>query len=310
MPTYSLLTTVGKNKEAAALANGTPLTISHIAFGNADYAPTGGETALRSELVRKEVQASGLVSGAPNTAFFDAVLEANEGPFTIHEGGAFDSDGDMIAIIKYDPPINKPIPTSGQTVEALMRAHVVFSDLENLVLRIDAINAGVPAERTLDTDEGLGGGGDLGQDRTLRLAFQTLTAINAGQVSSEDQFALFDHSGMRHRKISRDELTTLVLNGAAMVSRTVTEDTVAKLNEEIWCDTSAGPVTVTLPPTPPDGGTVRVFRDGPHEAIVARGTSTIMGKEENITIDLDRLGLQCRANSNDWKHSLLRAGVH
>lgn len=211
MPTYSLLTTTGKSKEAAALANGTPLTISHIAFGDADYAPTGGETALRNEVVRKPVQAKGIVEGANNTAFFDALLEANEGPYTIHEGGVFDDDGDMIAIIKYDPPVNKPVPASGQVVEALMRAYVVFSDLENLNLRLEANTAYVPTGRTLSTAEGLEGGGDLDQDRTLRLAVQNLDEIAGPEVSGGDWFVLFDASEGVHRKIGKSEMTQTVL---------------------------------------------------------------------------------------------------
>ncbi|MBO9421694.1 phage tail protein [Labrenzia sp. R4_2] len=209
MPTYSILTTTGKNKEAAALANGTPLRITHLAFGDGDYAPTGGETSLQNEIVRKPVQGSGTVPGAPNTALFDCLLEAEDGPYTIREGAVIDDDGDMVAIIKYDPPVNKPVPSSGQTVEALMRAHVVFSDLENLVIQIQAINAFVSAERRIDTEDGVDGGGDLSQDRTFKLAVQNLDEITGDQVSEAegniDWILLRDSSAGNHKKLRPSE---------------------------------------------------------------------------------------------------------
>jgi len=208
MPTYSILTTTGKNMEAAALAAGEPLIITDIAFGDGDYAPTGGETQLMNELDRRPVQASGTVAGAPNTAFFEILLAADDGPYTIREAGLY-SETSLIAIIKYDPPINKPIPASGQTVEALLRLHVVFSDLENLVLRIEAINAFVSAERKIDTSDGIAGGGDLAEDRTHKLAVQTLAEIAGSQVKDEegdrDWFVLHDSSTTLHKKISSEQ---------------------------------------------------------------------------------------------------------
>ncbi|PHR19304.1 MAG: hypothetical protein COA37_17905 [Hoeflea sp.] len=209
MPTYSILTTTGKNKEAAALAAGEPLTIAEIAFGDGDYAPTGGETELVNEIDRRGVQASGTVGGAPNTAFFQILLEAEDGPYIIHEAGLIDDDGDLIAIVKYDPPINKPVPASGQTVEALLRLHVVFSDLENLVLRIETINAFVAAERAINTSDGIGGGGDLAEDRTHKLAVQTLGEITGAQVKDEegnrDWLVVHDSSAGIHKKLSPNE---------------------------------------------------------------------------------------------------------
>lgn len=219
MPTYSILTTRGKNKEAQALATGTALVVTRLAFGNGDYAPTGGETSLQSEVVRKPVQASGTVNGAPNTAFFDCLLEAEDGPYTIREGGLFDQDGDLIAIIKYDPPVNKPVPASGQTVEALMRAHVVFSDLANLVIRINAINAFVAAERRVDTGTGLKGGGDLSQDRTHELDVVGLTSIAAANVDpAADLLILHDTSAAAPRK-----LTPAALSAALQIDQRIAD---------------------------------------------------------------------------------------
>ena len=191
--TYSLMTVTGKNKEAAALANGTPLKVTHLAFGDGDYAPTGGETQLRNELLRKPVVAHGTVDGADNVAYFDGLLDANEGPFTIRECGVFD-EGSMIAIIKYDPPIPKPHPASGQVLSATVRAHVAFSDLENLVLQIETVNAFIPAARRIDTGTMMGGGGDLSQNRTHGFVMTNANVMQAAEIEDNDGVAIHDLS--------------------------------------------------------------------------------------------------------------------
>ena len=205
---YSLMTAVGRNKEAAALANGAALKITEIAIGDGDRIPSGGETELLNEVHRKPVAASGPVTGYPNAAFFDMHLEAQEGPFVIREAGLFDQAGAMIAIVRYNPPINKPIALdSGQSAEATLRILVVFSDLENLVLQISSTNTYVSAERRIDTDDGIDGGGDGSQDRTHKLAFGKLPIIAANQVHmTNDRFALFDPSAGRHKGLSPEAL--------------------------------------------------------------------------------------------------------
>lgn len=173
MSSYAILTNTGRNKEAAALANGSALNIAEIAWGDGDYAPSGGEIALENEIGRKPVQGQGTVDAALNTAFFEILLTEAEGPFVIHEAGLFDDAGDLIAIVKYDPPVNKP----KDTVSALLRINVVFSDLENLIVQIDATTAFIPATRRVNTGDGLTGGGQLDQDLNLELDPVRLAAI-------------------------------------------------------------------------------------------------------------------------------------
>ncbi len=143
MASFAMLTNVGRNKEAAALANGTPLEIADIAWGDGKRIPAGGEIALENEQGRKTVQGKGTVTDTLNTAFFEVLLTENEGPFVIREAGLFDVDGDMIAIAHYDPPVNKPL----NTVSAHLRIKVVFTDLQNLVIQIDASTAFVSPEQ-------------------------------------------------------------------------------------------------------------------------------------------------------------------
>lgn len=211
MPSYSLLTTTGKNKEAAALANGTALSIAEIAFGDGDYAPTGGETALLNEIGRKPIHAQGLVDGAPSNAYFDILLDENDGPFTIREAGLFDPDGDMIAIAKFDPVINKPIPSSGQSLSATLKFIVAFSDLENLILRLETSTAFVSALRQINTGDGLKGGGDLTEDRTLSLDIDGLSAITGADVNpTDDRFVILDKSASKPKKLSPADVAVAI----------------------------------------------------------------------------------------------------
>ena len=173
---FAILTNVGRNKEAAALASGTPITVAEMAWGDGNRIPGGNETALENEQGRKAVAAQGNTAGALNTAFFEILLTEDEGPFVIREVGLFDGDGDMIAVAHYDPPVNKPLTT----VSVFLRLNVVFSDIENLVIRVDATRAFVSAERAITAGLGLTGGGDLSQDRAFAVRFATQAEGLAG----------------------------------------------------------------------------------------------------------------------------------
>lgn len=134
---FALMTNLGRDKEAAAFASATTVEITHIAIGDGATVPSGGETALYNQLALKTISGSGTVVGADNVAYFDCFLEAAEGPYTIREAGLYDVDGDLIAIAHYDPPINKPVPASGQTVEGTVRLEVAFSNVANITISID-----------------------------------------------------------------------------------------------------------------------------------------------------------------------------
>jgi hypothetical protein len=131
------MTNLGRAKEAAAFANATTVEITHIAIGDGATVPSGGETVLYNQLALKTISGSGTVVGADNVAYFDCFLAAEEGPYTIREAGLYDVDGDLIAIAHYDPPISKPIPASGQTVEGTVRLEVAFSDVANVTISVD-----------------------------------------------------------------------------------------------------------------------------------------------------------------------------
>lgn len=143
---FALMTNLGRSKEAAALANASKITIEKIAIGDGSTVPSGGETELYNEVDRKTISGNGVVVGATNVAYFDCFLAAEDGPYTIREAGLYDDEGDLIAIAHYDPPISKPIPASGQTVEGTVRLEVAFSDVANITIKVDP-SMQVPLQR-------------------------------------------------------------------------------------------------------------------------------------------------------------------
>jgi len=138
---YAILTAVGRNKEAAALAAGTPLTISEIALGDGTRLPAGAETALENEVHRGAITAAGVLDPEANTAYFELYLPIEVGGFVIHEAGLFDDAGDMIAIARYNDPIPKFDPASGASNDLAIRMHIIFSDVQNLAFAVNPVIA-------------------------------------------------------------------------------------------------------------------------------------------------------------------------
>ncbi len=174
----AIMTNVGRNKEAAALANGTALEITHIAWGDGDRVPGGGEVALLNEQGRKEIQASGTLPDNLNGAFFEIELGYNDGPYLIREVGLFDADGDLIALQRCDPLVNKALNTD----DIVFQVIVVFSDLQNLILNVRGTGAYVPVERKIIAQNGakIIGDGSLAHDVTIEADFATDAEADAG----------------------------------------------------------------------------------------------------------------------------------
>jgi phage-related tail fiber protein len=207
-----MLTNVGRNKEAAALASGAGFDITDLAWGDGSRIPSGGEVALENELGRKSVDGRGVMAGSPNTAFFEILIAQEEGPFVIREVGLFDVDGDMIAVAYYDPVVNKP---SG-SVSVHLRINVVFSDLENLVIRIDSASSFVPAERQILTGNGLKGDGDLSADRMIEFNLSELDSLTPSAFTNLDRLVAFDESKDEPVLITAEALATLLSKTSAL----------------------------------------------------------------------------------------------
>lgn len=77
-------------------------------------------------------------------------------------------------------------------------------------------------------------------------------------------------------------------------------DGTAETGDEIWVDSSGGPVTVTLPAGPSAGDAVEVYREGESDVTIARNGSTIRGAAENLVLDVDSYGVRLRYLGSTW----------
>lgn len=185
MPLHSIVTVVGKNKEAAKKAANEPIVLTEIALGSSARYPSGGETALETEVHRGAISGSGVEANAPNVTWFDLYVDSTVGTFQAQEIGLFDEDGLLYAISRFDAPVPKFGPDASSASDNTFRIRVVIADTENVVVEVDAIH-GVSGDRRVDTDEtsGLFGGGDLSEDRTHSIAHAAVDQRGAIKIAA------------------------------------------------------------------------------------------------------------------------------
>lgn len=258
-----IITNAGRDAVAAALANNVPITVAEIAFGTADRYPTGGETALTTEVIRKAVLNHGVTEDGKT--FFDARLEADDGPFVLYEIGLFAGDGTLLFVGRIEG-FNKLV-MADQPVTLDMRAYVLTSQFQNVVVQIDTSFAFVSAERRVIAGRGLSGGGDLSQDRTLDLDFAGLDALAAGAIHlTDDTLVIWDASAAAFKSVSLDTISEKVLGTSRFADALVSGGRwllksapyTAKAGERIAADVSGGAWQLDLPADPAAGDVVTV----------------------------------------------------
>lgn len=187
----TLVTTIGKNKIAAAVQGSGKVNITHAAVGNgggAYYIPTADMIALNGEVWRGEIAGKWINEQSANMADVKVILPADVGGFTVREAALFDEDGDMIAICNM-PDTEKSVITTGAAGTLTIIMHIVLTDVDVVEFKIDPqldvvtsadVDAAIRrhntdlgahedkryviATRTRDPNKpgyGLGGGGDL-----------------------------------------------------------------------------------------------------------------------------------------------------
>lgn len=121
---YTILTTIGQQKMAAAIAGGAPIALHELAVGSgvadAYYSPLESQNTLQTEVWRGLLNSLETDPTNPNYCIAEAVIPTNVGGFTIREVGIFDTAGDLIAIGKF-PETYKPVTTSGTSKELVIR---------------------------------------------------------------------------------------------------------------------------------------------------------------------------------------------
>lgn len=142
---YTIPTTLGLAKLAAAANNNQALTLSHMAFGDANGVPylpnsRANATALVNEQYRVALEYVTQDTQNPNVFIIKARIPANIGGFDICELGIFDSEGDLIYLANY-PRTFKPAITQGGVGELNIKLHVqtAYSSSINIVLNPQVI---------------------------------------------------------------------------------------------------------------------------------------------------------------------------
>ena len=98
---FTVLTDVGKQKLAEAIANETALDFTEMAVGDSNgtsYEPTSDMTALKHVTYRAAIGSMKINAEDKNIMEFEFVVPASTGCFYVREAGLYSSDGTLIAI--------------------------------------------------------------------------------------------------------------------------------------------------------------------------------------------------------------------
>ena len=98
---FTVLTDVGTQKLAEAIANETALDFTEMAVGDSNgisYEPTSDMTALKHVTYRAAIGSMKINAEDKNIMEFEFVVPASVGGFYIREAGLYSSDGTLIAI--------------------------------------------------------------------------------------------------------------------------------------------------------------------------------------------------------------------
>lgn len=111
----AILTTLGLQAVADAIADGTMVAITHVAVGdgNGIYRdPDPAHTALAHEVYRAAPNSIVVNPSNPAQVLVTLVIPADQGGWTVREIGIFDGDGHMLGEGKV-PATTKPLPEGG-----------------------------------------------------------------------------------------------------------------------------------------------------------------------------------------------------
>lgn len=136
---YTILTEIGKAKIANSGVMGTKVNFTKLKIGDGNgsyYNPTEKQTDLVNTKWEGNITHVGTDEKNPNWIVIEVMVPANVGGFTIREYGAFDDDGNMLAISKCAETY-KPTADDGSTKELLIKMILAVSNTENITLKID-----------------------------------------------------------------------------------------------------------------------------------------------------------------------------
>jgi len=134
-----LLTTLGQAKIAAAIANGTTVSATHIAIGDGNgnaTTPAVSQTALVREVYRTTVSSISVNPSNSSQVIFEGVIASNVGGWTARELGLFDGSGDLIAVANIGS-VYKPLVSEGSAREMVVRIYAQVDQVGAINLVVD-----------------------------------------------------------------------------------------------------------------------------------------------------------------------------
>jgi phage-related tail fiber protein len=137
---FAILTDLGLIRLAEAQYLGVPLVFVDMAIGDgsgAPIVPLSSMTELVNERARVAVNGVEISPDAPSTVRVEGLFPSGgPGGFTIREAGLFNAANEMIAIASY-PPIYKPTPAEGATVDEYIRILIEYAAVTAIALTVD-----------------------------------------------------------------------------------------------------------------------------------------------------------------------------
>lgn len=135
-----MVTNVGSNKIAQAMANGTKVDIKTFAVGDgggASYTPTVTQTDLRNLCYAGEISRYEITDYNPTQIIVTGRIPAEVGYFVIREVGIYDADNDLIAVGEF--PNQEKVPDkSGAILDIEIDAYIQFSNdiSQNVIISV------------------------------------------------------------------------------------------------------------------------------------------------------------------------------
>lgn len=137
---FTVLTDVGKQKLAEAIANETALDFTEMAVGDSNgtsYEPTSDMTALKHVTYRAAIGSMKINAEDKNIMEFEFVVPASTGGFYVREAGLYSNDGTLIAISRL-PEQYKADMAEGAGSSMTVRILVAISSNAQIYITVPA----------------------------------------------------------------------------------------------------------------------------------------------------------------------------
>jgi len=208
--------TIITNLGEALIANGFLLSrkvdITHMAIGDGGggyYQPTPGMTALRNEVARVTVNEVALGADSGNVVIITALVPGDLGGFTIREAGAYDADGNLVAIMN-TPDTQKVVAVEGASSELHIKMQLAVSYTDSIQFTSDPATIIATKQNITEHNESGAAHPEIwAQLEGLKLED---TALRAGVQEAKAALTAHDQSDGAHQgriRSQQDQLSVL-----------------------------------------------------------------------------------------------------